>query len=378
MNELSADCQAVLFKLAHYKNVLLGGPPATGKTRLMAEVAQAFMSGPAFLRTAGAVPYLDPFRMPPVVPPPAATLLSSILPAAARSQRKVFSCPFHQGLQTRDFLTGLVPDVTRAGAFKVVTGALHQANEFAKQPDSASLLLLDELNRGPAAKIFGPAIAALEADKRLNEDGSEHARTAYFQVMDPASGDLKPYALSPHVYIVAAYNRVDVSVDPLDTAFLRRWTPHAVTPCPETLSKGLGVSPFKGAAAWPASPDHPQDVACVLQLAWRGINERIEQVLGADFVLGHGVLMDVDLSGLDAALQSSSIALNRVLQHVFELFSEEPRQLAYVLRAGAGAAPYVLEDRFNDGMTVLRVKGPLSSTPANCWSLLRHLARMPG
>ena len=50
-----------------------------------------------------------------------------------------------------------------AGSFRITEGVLYRASEFAKQPNSAALLIVDEINRGPTVQVFGGAIVAMEA-----------------------------------------------------------------------------------------------------------------------------------------------------------------------------------------------------------------------
>jgi 5-methylcytosine-specific restriction enzyme B len=285
----------------------------------------------------------------------------------------VFPSPFHQGFHPRDFLTGLVADTSKPGAFKISKGTLYQASEFAKVAGQASLLVIDELNRGPAVQIFGQTIAAIEADKRLDEANGDSGRTAYFQHLDPNTQDMAVYALPSHLYILAAYNQVDSSIQPLDTAFLRRWTPYSVDPDVALVRTTMGISE----GATPAEPPgSPADVAAALVAAWVKVNGRIADMRGDDYRIGHGVLMDFNKSGLEAALESAADAWNRILQHVHELFFGEPRQLAFVLDAGEAAGDaYRLEDRVVGTMAVTKLAGPRSVTSGTVYGVLRFVGR---
>lgn len=371
MSKYSAQCLEILAKLRKHKNVLLSGPPATGKTTLMKEVERAFLD-PGFLTAAAGMPGLEPAAVPPVVPGSGLSP-QDVLPAPNRTMRKVFPSPFHQGFHPRDFLTGLVADTKQPGAFKISRGTLYEASEFARSPDQASLLVIDELNRGPAVQIFGQTIAAIEADKRLADDNSDSGRTAFFRYLDPVSGDMSDYALPSHLYIIAAYNQVDSSIQPLDTAFLRRWTPYIVDPDEVLLMKTLGVAANQ---VPPATPSTPADVAAALFSAWRTVNEKVAFIRGDDYRVGHGVLMDFDSTDLQTALASAADSFNRILQHVHELFFGEPRQLAFALRAGdQGSDVYKLEDKVEGTMSITRLVGPRSVKADDVYQAIKFVGR---
>lgn len=88
-------------------------------------------------------------------------------------------------------------------------------------------LVVEEINRGPAAAIFGEAFQLLDRA----EDGS-----SYFPIVHPdAASYIYPkdemktsITLPPNLSIVATMNSADQNVETLDNAFLRRWLMHLV------------------------------------------------------------------------------------------------------------------------------------------------------
>lgn len=49
--------------------------------------------------------------------------------------------------------------------------------------------------------------------------------TQTFEIVNPANGEMLEFAFSPNLYSLAAMNRADVSVAPLDVTFLEDGNP---------------------------------------------------------------------------------------------------------------------------------------------------------
>lgn len=344
------NAQDVLDLLRLNHNVLISGPPGTGKSRLLGEVARGFRhqtGGPAYVRTRRiAIPATTGGPPPPYLPSP------------ARGTREVFPMPMHSGSKQRDFLRGIVPmvdptsDVLR---FEVTKGSLYRASEHALTPDGASLLIIDEINRGPAVAVFGPSIVSLDSDKRLNSDGNPTNQTAYFDVLDE-QGRQQPYALPTHLYIVAAMNQVDTSVEALDVAFLRRFTPYRLTPDEAVLREHFGLQNTDVPTAAPASA---AEVYGLLLAAWRRVNEKISMGRGPEYQLGHGVLMlGTPPQPLPEAVMYAARAWRLVRQHVDEVFFGDTRGVADVFAAGRAGSPYQLDETTFAGQPVVHLRGP--------------------
>lgn len=321
----------VLRLLASRHNVLISGPPGTGKSRLLGEVAAAFehavvaRSGPVVVPGAKvAIP-----ASPPAPPPP------GWYPSAGRTNRKVFTTVFHQNTKHRDFVSGLVPCVTAAGSsltFQVQIGKLIEAAEHALKPDGASLLIIDEINRGPAVQIFGGALVSMESDKRLDETGKPSKTTQTFD-MAHRDGSHMPFALPHHLYILAAMNQADTSVEALDVAFLRRWTPFYLPAEVEVLHQHFGLP--HPLPALPGSPSTGLDAYAAAVAAWTAVNTRIRIGKGSEYQIGHGVLMGAaPPSGVAEALAYIKPGWEVVRAHVEEVFFGDLRSIAAALNVG--------------------------------------------
>jgi 5-methylcytosine-specific restriction protein B len=292
---------------------------------------------------------------------------------------------FHQNAKHREFITGLVPRVAEltgsdggATQFVVQEGTLYRASEHAKQPDAASLLVIDEINRGPAVQLFGGAIVPFERDKRLKEDGSPGPETAAFELIRPPDGTLVEYELPLHLYTLAAMNEADTSVEPLDVAFLRRWRPYSLRPSTEALEQYFGVA-APVPAELPKAPNSPQDVFRAAIAAWQKVNSRIGRGRGPEFQIGHGVLMGSwDLpTTAEAAAAHLYERWSIVQAHIQEVFFGDIRAVAEVLGAEEGAAaghPYRLESYlFGDEMR-FELVGPELLEPSTLYAALRSIA----
>ena len=328
MSSLADFAKKTLHSLSVHQNVIITGPPATGKTVLLTELARLFEGDPA-----------GPEHRPgaPVpIPKNAAAAESPWLPSPAASNRAVFRTVFHQNSKYRDFVSGLMPSLQAAGEFEVSEGVLLRANDHASSQDGAALLIIDEMNRGPAVQLFGGAIVAVESDKRGDATGLPSASSVPFEAL--RSDGVKEVTLSSDLYIVGVMNQADTSVEALDVAFLRRWEAMRLDPSWEVLAEHLGVT--MAAAELPASPTTSEEVYRAAIRAWSAVNKRIAAGRGGEYRLGHGVFMTEGPAATVAeAEEHVSRAWTKVLVHIEEVFFGDQQGVAVVLNLFAGPNP---------------------------------------
>lgn len=249
--------------------------------------------------------------------------------------------------------------------------------EHARTTTGASLLIIDEINRGPAVQVFGGAIVAIEPEKRLGTDGSPQHGTQYFELLDPASGEMIEYAFPHHLYILAALNQADVSVEPLDVAFLRRWTAYPLGPDEAVLRTYFGLSPE--ARLVPNSPANAQDVYEAVVQAWAKVNDRIALGRAREFQIGHGVVMGPSgtaPSDLEGALALVVRSWSAIRTHLDEVFFGDMRGLAVALNAAGQSAkhPYSLQEVFFGDEPKQQLAGPARVTADNVFAVLAAVA----
>ena len=144
---------------------------------------------------------------------------------------QVESVTFHPSFSYEDFIEGLTAEATEEGdvQYQIEDGVLKRVAERAQRAydqtqDSKSdsdgfggsreappyVLIIDEINRGNLAQIFGEVITLLEADKR----GS-------FEISLAHSGE--QFSLPPNLYVIGTMNTADQSIALVDTALRRRF-----------------------------------------------------------------------------------------------------------------------------------------------------------
>ncbi|GAB3299868.1 AAA family ATPase [Hymenobacter tenuis] len=216
--------------LQRRRNLILQGPPGTGKTFLARRLAW--------------------------------------LALGATDASRVELVQFHPSYSYEDFVQGFRPDAQ--GTFRLQHGILvdfcHRATQ---DPERPYLLLIDELNRGNVARIFGELLLLLEADKR----GPGHAvRLPY----SPAGS--APFFVPENLYLIGTMNLADRSLAPLDYALRRRFA-------------FVGLEPEFGEPlrAFLAAHNVPASVSTRLTSLLTDLNQVIsdDPELGPDFCIGH-------------------------------------------------------------------------------------------
>lgn len=151
------------------KQVIFYGPPGAGKTYVALKMAEALSSGSEDL---------NPFEV----------------------------VQFHPSYAYEDFVEGFRP--TEDGTFNLRRGKLLSlADKAIENPDTKFFLIIDEINRGNVAKIFGEMYFLLEyRDKAIHLQYSD-----------------EPFKMPENLYFIGTMNSADRSIGLIDSALRRRF-----------------------------------------------------------------------------------------------------------------------------------------------------------
>lgn len=256
-------------------NVLLVGPPGTGKTVALGELLSLY-SG-----SAGESATFDPDKLYGAF---------NSTPAGIDGHPAARSVVFHPSYTYENFVMGLLPDVAD-GAVTVTphVGPLLELAQFASEAtENKALLILDEFNRGNAAAIFGDMLGLIDGDKRdVASIDTPYAHLGPKTGLGPLG---RTITLPEDLRIIAAMNSADRSVAPLDAALRRRFSIIHVDPDIDLLRNHLNASvdedfQVNDPDTW-TTAGH---VAAVAVELLESLNRRIMFVLGRDFLLGQSV-----------------------------------------------------------------------------------------
>ena len=264
-------------------NRILFGPPGTGKTWRAAALAVSIVDGEDESED------IDRNRFHQL----------RFDPRSGDGQ--VAMVTFHQNIAYEDFIEGIRPVLRKSGlAYKLRSGMFKRIAKAAKKsPDKRFVLIVDEINRGNIAKIFGELITLIEDSRRLGQSDATQVTLPYSR---------KTFGVPDNLYIVGTMNTADRSIQLLDTALRRRFTFIEAMPDPRhrLISGDAG------------------GVDCREMLA--AMNERIAALLDREHQIGHTYLLKVD----DIRKLSDTFR-NRIFPLLQEYFFDDWAKIRVVL-----------------------------------------------
>jgi 5-methylcytosine-specific restriction protein B len=167
--------ESALTLLGRRKNLILQGPPGTGKTWLAKRLGYALMK--------------------------------------ARNPARLMAVQFQPSLSYEDFVRGWRPGAD--GRLDLIDGVFLEAIAKAQADQTTPfVVVIEEINRGNPAQIFGELLTLLEHDKRNPEEG---LKLAYSRTVD------ERIHIPPNLYVVGTMNIADRSLALVDLALRRRF-----------------------------------------------------------------------------------------------------------------------------------------------------------
>ena len=177
---------------------------------------------------------------------------------------------FHQNFAYEDFIEGIRPVLGKEGtlAYEMRPGIFKRLVDAAKKRrHERFVLIVDEINRGNIAKIFGELITLMEGSRRIG--GADET-----YVTLPYSGER--FGIPDNLYVIGTMNTADRSIQLLDTALRRRFAFIEMMPDPEHEAISRDI----------------EGIDCAELLI--AMNKRIAALLDREHSIGHTYLMDVD------------------------------------------------------------------------------------
>ena len=226
--------EGMLERLKKRKNVILQGPPGTGKTWLAKRLAFALVG--------------------------------------RKSERRVRPFQFHPNLSYEDFVRGWRP--SGDGRLALVDGPFLEAIEDAgKEPSLDFVVVIEEINRGSPAQIFGEMLTLLEADKRTSQEA-----LALSYRRHPG----ERIHIPPNLYVIGTMNVADRSLALVDLALRRRFAFIDLDPAFGDLWRNWVSERFSVNTAFVAD----------IEQRLTALNQSIatDSLLGPQFRVGHSVV----------------------------------------------------------------------------------------
>lgn len=211
---------------------------------------------------------------------------------------RVLTVQFHQSYGYEDFVEGIRPSVTSAGqvTYEVKPGVFKAFCERAESnPDSAFVVVIDEINRGNTSRILGELLFLLEYRNRSIRLPYSGASGAAFRIPE-------------NVILLGTMNSTDRSLAQLDYALRRRFYFYKVAPVHNGMAPVLESWLRRQSGLTNARRRE-------ILAAFLALNARVTAELGPDYQIGHSYLM---VPGL-----ADDAVIHRVWRRAIEPLLEE-------------------------------------------------------
>lgn len=278
------------------RNRILYGPPGTGKTYYSVIYAVDTILENNNLDKNKYSSYLREYRK-------------------LESSKQIAFTTFHQSYGYEEFIEGIRPVISNNAEsseksdpeYKIVDGVFKSFCKNAMENKGKRFVfIIDEINRGNIAKIFGELITLIEESKR---DGKPEAMS----VILPYSGE--KFTVPDNVYIIGTMNTADRSIALLDTALRRRFTFIEKMPDPKVI-RDIVI--------------HSNSKQVDVQRLLSKINRRIEILFDREHTIGHAFFVGLQ-DGNDGFKNLEIIFKEKIFSLLQEYFHADYRLIMMVL-----------------------------------------------
>ncbi|MDE0528163.1 MAG: AAA family ATPase [Truepera sp.] len=207
-----------------------------------------------------------------------------------RGAGRIEMVTFHQNTTYEDFVEGIRPvlDVGEV-RYEMSRGVFRRITERAALDlNRRYVLVIDEINRGNIARIFGELITLIEDSKRIGQD--DEARVTL-------PGSKTDFGVPTNLHVLGTMNTADRSIALLDTALRRRFV--FVEMIPDPSHPGVGKD--------------ADGIDCEKVLD--AMNRRIAVLLDREHQIGHTYFLGVD--SLEALARTFRTRIMPLLQEYF-------------------------------------------------------------
>ncbi|MFC1577651.1 AAA family ATPase [Thermodesulfobacteriota bacterium] len=239
-------------------------------------------------------------------------------PQEKTAHRRYEFVTFHQAYSYEDFVEGIRPvldEETGNLIYMVIPGVFQRIAQKAKaDPDQRYAILIDEINRGNIAKIFGELITLIETDKRvIFSDSGE--RLSGLELTLPYSGT--QFGVPKNLDLYGTMNTADRSIALLDSALRRRFNFQELMPDAGFINGSSGDGFI----------DDGEGDVINLRALLDALNRRILFLLNRDMTLGHSYFMNIRNFA-----ELKDVLLNQIIPLLQEYFYDDWHRIQLVFR----------------------------------------------
>lgn len=206
---------------------------------------------------------------------------------------------------------------------------------------NARVLIIDEINRGNIAKIFGELITLIEDDKRAGRQEEISVELPYSK---------EPFSVPDNLYIIGTMNTADRSLTSIDAALRRRFEFKEFSPDSTLLSE---IKNSDGI-----------DIKKVME----EMNKRIELLLGKEYLIGHSYFLSLQKDS--SLFNISTLFSSKIIPLLQEYFFDDWGKIHRILGDHQKPEKYqIVRNRFSESEVSSLLGDDWEGVKENCWTI---------